>query len=130
MAAGLMRDVAGDAVTVASAGTRPGAALDDLSVASLLEVSVDITDEHPKPVTDELIVDADLVVVLGAEARAQPADSTAVVTWNIDEPSERGIDGIEWMRLAPGSHRQRRGGPVAHEQCSDVPELCLTPGAC
>jgi arsenate-mycothiol transferase len=99
MAAGLMRHVAGDAVAVSSAGTRPGAALNELSVASLREVGVDITGEHPKAVTEEMVRAADVVVTLGAEARVDEVAGAEFRTWITDEPSERGIDGIERMRL-------------------------------
>jgi arsenate-mycothiol transferase len=99
MAAGLMRQVAGDAVEVASAGTAPGAALNELSVAALLEVGVDITAEHPKAVTADMVADADVVVTLGREARVDEVDGTEFRTWITDEPSERGIDGMERMRL-------------------------------
>ena len=99
MAAGLMRQIAGDAVDVRSAGTRPGTALNDLSVASLLEVGVDITGEHPKALTDEMVRAADVVVTLGPEARVDEVEGTEFQTWITDEPSEHGIDGIERMRL-------------------------------
>ncbi|GIG28435.1 low molecular weight phosphatase family protein [Cellulomonas marina] len=99
MAAGLMRQAAGDAVRVASAGTRPGDAVNALSAEVLREVGVDITRERPQPVTDALVADADLIVVLGREAVVEPADGTPVETWETDEPSERGIDGVERMRL-------------------------------
>ena len=69
MAAGLMQHAAGDAVTVSSAGTQPGAALNELSVASLREVGIDITGEHPKALTEDMLRTADVVVTLGREAR-------------------------------------------------------------
>lgn len=99
MAAGLMRDLAGDRVEVASAGTRPGAGLNALSVSALCEVGIDISSQVPQPVTDDLVGAADLVVVLGSDARVEPVDGTEVETWETDEPSARGIDGIERMRL-------------------------------
>jgi arsenate-mycothiol transferase len=99
MAAGLMRQIAGDTVTVDSAGTKPGAAINGLSAESLVEVGVDITDQTPKQLTDDLIASADRVIVLGREAQVQPDDGTPVEYWDTDEPSERGIDGIERMRL-------------------------------
>ena len=99
MAAGLMRQLAGDAIAVESAGTRPGDAVNALSAASLAEVGVDISDQTPKPVTDDLIRAADIVVTLGRDARVDPVPGTRVETWDTDEPSERGIDGIERMRL-------------------------------
>ena len=99
MAAGLMRTVAGDAVNVQSAGTRPGEAINALSAQSLLEVGVDIADQRPRPLTREMIRDVDRVVVLGRDARVAPVHGTPVEVWDTDEPSERGIDGIERMRL-------------------------------
>jgi arsenate-mycothiol transferase len=99
MAAGLMRKIAGNAVTVCSAGTNPGSAVNGLSAETLLEVGVDISDQTPKQLTDDLIAAADRVIVLGRDARVQTADGTPVEYWDTDEPSERGIDGIERMRL-------------------------------
>ncbi|CAM3782261.1 arsenate-mycothiol transferase ArsC [Tsukamurella ocularis] len=99
MAAGLMRDVAGDAVEVHSAGTRPGAAINALSAESLAEVGVDITGEIPTPIDPELLARVDLVVTLGREAVVDPPAGVMLVNWDTDEPSERGIEGIERMRL-------------------------------
>ncbi|MDW5613892.1 arsenate-mycothiol transferase [Mycobacterium sp. BK558] len=99
MAAGLMRQLAGDTVHVYSAGTKPGAAINDLSAQALLAVGVDITGEQPKPVDYELARDVDLVVTLGREAQLDPLPGTRVENWDTDEPSDRGIDGIERMRL-------------------------------
>jgi len=99
MAAGLMRKIAGDTVTVDSAGTEPGSAINRLSAATLLEVGVDISDKTPKQLTDDLIRRSDLIVVLGRDAQVMPKDGTPVEVWDTDEPSERGIDGIERMRL-------------------------------
>lgn len=99
MAAGLMRQLAGDTVTVYSAGTKPGAAINDLSAQALLEVGVDITGEQPTPVDYELARDVDLVITLGREAQLDPLPGTRVENWDTDEPSDRGIDGLERMRL-------------------------------
>ncbi|MGO2111326.1 MAG: low molecular weight phosphatase family protein [Pseudoclavibacter sp.] len=99
MAAALMRHEVGERMRIASAGTHPGGALNAQSVESLGELGVGVGDEHPKALTDEMIAAADLVVVLGAEAKVEPADGTPVETWITDEPSERGIEGMERMRL-------------------------------
>jgi arsenate-mycothiol transferase len=99
MAAGLMRKAAGDAVIVHSAGTRPGQAINGLSAQVLLEVGVDITDQTPQQLTDDLIAAADRVIVLGREAEVRAVDGTPIETWETDEPSDRGIDGIDRMRL-------------------------------
>jgi len=99
MAAGLMRQAsAGEAVAL-SAGTDPGTKLNALSVAALAEVGVDIAGGYPKPVDAELLAAADLVVILGREAQLDAPPGVRVLRWETDEPSERGIEGMERMRL-------------------------------
>jgi arsenate-mycothiol transferase len=99
MAAGLMRKVTGNGVDVHSAGTEPGTAVNALSAQSLLEVGVDITGETPRSVDPQVVRDVDVVVTLGREAHVDPVDGTRFENWDTDEPSDRGIDGIERMRL-------------------------------
>jgi arsenate-mycothiol transferase len=107
MAAALMRDLAGDAATVLSAGTKPGAALNAQSVESLDELGIDVGDEHPKPLTADMIATADVVVILGAEAKVDEVPGVRFETWITDEPSERGIEGMERMRLVRDDIRSR-----------------------
>jgi len=99
MAAALMRTAAGDRVEVHSAGTDPGRTLNALSVQALGEVGVEVGDEHPKPVDPTLLRRVAAVVILGREARLDPVDRVLIMHWDIDEPSERGIDGMDRMRL-------------------------------
>ena len=99
MAAGLMSKIAGDTVQVYSAGTKPGTAINDLSAQALAEVGVDITGNTPTLVDPNLVRDVDLVVTLGREANVDPVPGTRFENWDTDEPSERGIGGIERMRL-------------------------------
>ncbi|RIS89057.1 low molecular weight phosphatase family protein [Mycobacteroides abscessus] len=99
MAAGLMRQVAGEDVDVYSAGTKPGDTINALSAEALGEVGVDITGETPKLIDPDLVKTVDLVVTLGREAKVDPVPGTRFENWDTDEPSERGIEGIERMRL-------------------------------
>jgi arsenate-mycothiol transferase len=98
MAAGLITKIAGDAVQVYSAGTKPGTAINALSAQAPNEVGVDITAHTANPVDPQLIRTVH-VVVLGQEAHVDPASGTQFENWDIDEPFDRGIDGIERMRL-------------------------------
>ncbi|WP_416062016.1 low molecular weight phosphatase family protein [Rhodococcus indonesiensis] len=96
MATALMRKAAGGRIAVHSAGTAPGSALNALSVQVLEEVGAPVDGEYPKPIDPQLLRAVDLVVTLGRDARV---DAEYVENWDTDEPSERGIDGIERMRL-------------------------------
>lgn len=99
MAAGLMRRLAGGEIDVYSAGTAPGAAVNALSAESLSEVGIDISGEKPKQVDPQRVRQVDMVVTLGREAQVEPVPGTRFENWDTDEPADRGIDGIERMRL-------------------------------
>ena len=99
IAAGLMRQAAGETFKVFSAGTSPGDKVNEMSARSLLEVGIDITGEKPRQLTDEMVRGVDLVVVLGRDAQVDPTVGIPVEIWDVDEPSTRGIDGQERMRL-------------------------------
>ncbi|MEO9330169.1 arsenate-mycothiol transferase ArsC [Gordonia aurantiaca] len=89
-----------DRITPSSAGTsaKIGGQVNDLSAQALAEVGATVDGHQPRQLTDELMQTADLVVVVGT-ADVTPPDGVALEVWNTDEPSERGIDGIERMRL-------------------------------
>ncbi len=99
MAAALMRRRAGSTVEVHSAGTRHGDVVNALSAEALADVGVDISGERPKAIDPDLLAGVDVVVTLGREAVVAVPDGVRAVTWDTDEPSVRGIDGIERMRL-------------------------------
>lgn len=107
LAAGLMRQLAGASVDVYSAGTKPGKDLNPLAVESLAELGIGVAGEHPKPVTDEVEAGVDIVVVLGTEAKLEPREGTRFEVWETDEPSERGIEGMDRMRLVRDDIRRR-----------------------
>lgn len=105
MAAALLRHLAREGqvdVTVHSAGTRPGPALNAGSAATVAEVGADMSSEHPKAVDPSLLARADRVIVVGTGARLEPVPgmrAPGIEVWATDEPSERGIDGPDRMRL-------------------------------
>ncbi|NKY53915.1 low molecular weight phosphatase family protein [Nocardia vermiculata] len=99
MAAALMRHHAEGEIQVHSAGTQPGDTLNALSVRTLAEDGIEVGDEHPKPIDPALAASVDVIVVVGRQARLDPPPGPRMLVWDTDEPSERGIDDIERMRL-------------------------------
>ncbi|GAA1664658.1 hypothetical protein GCM10010977_03940 [Citricoccus zhacaiensis] len=101
MAAALMEYRAADAVEVHSAGTQPGETINALSAEVIAEAGADMSAGRPKPIDPRLLARVDRVVVLGDEAKVEPVDGMAgtIETWHTDEPSARGIEGAERMRL-------------------------------
>ena len=101
MAAALADKHAGEAIEIHSAGTKPATKLNTESVESISEVGADMSGGRPKAVDPQLLREADRVVILGKDAQLElPADARGTLErWVTDEPSERGIEGMERMRL-------------------------------
>lgn len=97
MAAALMRQHAGGAVEVYSAGTKPGTALNRESRASIEAVGASFEGECPKAIDPGILARADRVVVIGTEA--EPPEHPNVTVWDTEEPCLRGIEGSERMDL-------------------------------
>jgi arsenate reductase len=55
MAAGWLRHLAGDRVVVWSGGSEPNSEINAAAIEAMAEVGIDITDEFPKPWTDEIV---------------------------------------------------------------------------
>lgn len=101
MAAALADKHAGEAIEIHSAGTKPATKLNTESVEAISEVGADMSGGRPKAVDPQLLREADRLVILGKDAQLElPADAQGTLErWVTDEPSERGIEGMERMRL-------------------------------
>jgi arsenate-mycothiol transferase len=101
--------LAGNALHVSSAGTaaKVGDVANAESVAALAEFGVDVSGHTPRQLTDAAIRDADVVVVLGTSANVVAPEGVTVEVWETDEPSLRGIEGIDRMRLIRDDIRTR-----------------------
>ncbi|REF30020.1 low molecular weight phosphatase family protein [Calidifontibacter indicus] len=107
MAAALMRQYAGEKMTVYSAGTQPGSAVNAESAQAVEEVGATMAGEHPKPIDPTLLDTVDRVVILGGDAVIDPAGTAPIERWETDEPSARGIEGAQRMRLIRDDIRKR-----------------------
>lgn len=55
MAAGFLRDIAGDRIEVRSAGSMPADQINPIAVKAMGELGIDITAEQPKVLTTEAV---------------------------------------------------------------------------
>lgn len=101
MAAALAEKHAGDALEIHSAGTKPGTKLNAQSVEVIAEVGADMSTGTPKGIDSELLARVDRAVILGSDAQVEMPEGArgTLERWVTDEPSERGIEGMERMRL-------------------------------
>jgi arsenate-mycothiol transferase len=99
LAAAIARKLSANRLTILSAGTAPGTSLNHEAVDALEEIGASVEGEYPKPLTEEVMRTVDRVVVLGREASVPNVDGVRVEVWDTDEPAERGIGGMQRMRL-------------------------------
>ncbi|MFZ1285861.1 MAG: FAD-dependent oxidoreductase, partial [Candidatus Phosphoribacter sp.] len=127
LAAALLRHLAGDEVEVHSAGTAPGGALNGESEQAVAEIGASMAGEHPKPIDPQLLARVDRVVVLGSEAQVEPVDGMrgTIETWETDEPSKRGIVGMERMRLVRDDIAARVAALHTELTASEVREVVI-----
>jgi arsenate reductase len=81
-------------VDVRSAGSEPGNQLNPSVVALLKERGLDPSQEFPKPLTDELAREADVIVTMGCGDTCPVYPGKRYVDWELDDPAEQPIDQV------------------------------------
>jgi protein-tyrosine-phosphatase len=98
MAAGWMRRLAGDRVTVYSGGSEPTDKVNPAAVASMAEVGIDIANEVPKPWTDEIVRTSDVVVTMGCGDACPLFPGKRYEDWELDDPAGLGVAEVAPIR--------------------------------
>jgi arsenate reductase len=88
MAAGLVTLRSGGRVHVRSAGSDPSDAVNPLTVEAMAELGVDLSDAFPKPLTDEVVRAADVVVTMGCGDACPIYPGKRYEDWQVDDPAE------------------------------------------
>ena len=83
MAQALYEELGGEA---RSAGSHPELELHEAVVAAMEEIDIDISDRKPKPITDEDVAWADVVVTMGCGDACPVLPGKRHVGWNIVDP--------------------------------------------
>lgn len=86
LAAGILRQLAGDRVTVRTAGSAPAAEVRSAIVAALDEIGVSLGGEFPKPLTDEAVRAADVVVTMGCGDACPVYPGRRYLDWDLADP--------------------------------------------
>ena len=98
IAAGLLRKLAGDRVHVRSAGSEPGSTILPEVVQVMAEDGIDLTDEFPKPLTDDVVRAADAVITMGCGDACPIYPGKRYLDWHLEDPAELDLDGIRRVR--------------------------------
>lgn len=98
MAAGLLRILAGERVHVRTAGSRPADMIDPVVAEVLSEIGVPTIAEFPKPLTDEVVQAADVVVTMGCGDACPVYPGRRYMDWKIPDPRGRPIEEVRRIR--------------------------------
>ena len=98
MAAGFLRDIAGDRVDVRSAGSMPADAINPIAVEAMAELGIDITAEQPKVLTTEAVQASDVVITMGCGDACPFFPGKRYEDWKLDDPAGQGIDAVRPIR--------------------------------
>jgi arsenate reductase (thioredoxin) len=98
IAAGWMRHLAGDRAVVWSGGSEPDSEINPAAVEAMAEVGIDITEEFPKPWTDEVVRAADVVVSMGCGDACPIYPGIRYEDWDLDDPAGRDVDAVRPIR--------------------------------
>lgn len=98
MALGYFRHLAGDRAIAWSGGSEPGSAINPSAVAAMAEVGIDISQEFPKPWTDEVVRAADVVVTMGCGDACPIFPGKRYVDWQLTDPAGLGVDSVRPIR--------------------------------
>jgi arsenate reductase len=98
MAAALTRHLAGERVHVRSAGSQPGAGILPAVVTVLAEIGIDVSEEFPKPLTDDVVRAADAVITMGCGDACPLYPGKRYLDWELSDPAELDLDGVRAVR--------------------------------
>ncbi|GGM40800.1 arsenate reductase ArsC [Microbacterium saperdae] len=98
MAAGFLREIAGDRIEVRSAGSMPADQINPVAVAAMQEVGIDITTEQPKILTTEAVQASDVVITMGCGDACPFFPGKRYEDWALDDPAGQGIDAVRPIR--------------------------------
>ncbi|MFJ4253479.1 arsenate reductase ArsC [Microbacterium sp. NPDC090003] len=98
MAAGFLRDIAGDRIEVRSAGSMPADAINPVAVEAMSELGIDITAEQPKVLTTEAVQASDVVITMGCGDACPFFPGKRYEDWKLDDPAGQGIDAVRPIR--------------------------------
>lgn len=98
MAAGFLRDLAGDRIEVRSAGSLPADQINPVAVAAMAEVGIDIAAEQPKVLTTEAVQDSDVVITMGCGDACPFFSGTRYEDWELEDPAGQEIDAVRPIR--------------------------------
>ena len=98
MAAGLLKLRSEGRVQVRSAGSTPAEEINPNAVIALEELGVDMSEAFPKPLTEEVVRAADVVITMGCGDACPIYPGKRYEDWSLDDPAGQDLETVRRIR--------------------------------
>lgn len=98
MAAALTDQLSQGRVHVRSAGSMPAAELNAAVVQAMQEIGLDVGQAFPKPLTDDVVQAADVVITMGCGDACPLYPGKQYLDWELDDPDNLSIEDVRRVR--------------------------------
>jgi arsenate reductase (thioredoxin) len=98
MAAGLVKLRSENRIEVRSAGSQPADQINPLVVEAMAEIGVDISEEFPKPITDDAVRAADVVITMGCGDACPIYPGKRYEDWTVEDPDGKDLETVRIIR--------------------------------
>ena len=98
MAAALLTHHAKGTVHVRSAGSTPVSDLEPAVMAVMAEIGLPLTDAFPKPLTDDVVRAADVVITMGCGDACPIYPGKRYLDWHLPDPAGQNITAVRRIR--------------------------------
>ncbi len=98
MAAAFAHRLSNGWVGVRSAGSHPEEQIDPVVVEAMFELGIDVTPEFPKPLTDDVLRAADVVVTLGCGDACPVFPGRRYQDWPVADPAGQPLEVVRGIR--------------------------------
>jgi protein-tyrosine-phosphatase len=100
MAAALLQHLSGGRVHVRSAGSDPADQINPAAIDVMAEIGLDLSQEFPKPLTDEIVQAADAVITMGCGDACPVYPGKRYEDWELDDPAGQPPEKVREIRDA------------------------------
>jgi len=98
MAAALLDARSGGSVHVRSAGSAPAGSINAVVVEALNEIGIDISKEFPKPMTDDVVRAADVVITMGCGDACPIYPGKRYEDWEVEDSAGKDLGAVRKIR--------------------------------
>jgi arsenate reductase (thioredoxin) len=98
MAAGLLDRLARGRVRVRTAGSDPAGEINPVVVEAMAEVGVDLSREFPKPLMDDAVRAADVVITMGCGDACPIYPGKRYEDWELEDPAGKDLEAVRRIR--------------------------------